>query len=430
MRCSPVTTATPVPRGAAGGHANRLQWWREAKFGMFVHWGLYSVLGRGEWALELDAIPSADYERLADRFAPGPDAARRWTALAKRAGMRYVVLTTKHHDGFCLFDSAVTEYCATRRACGRDLVREFVDAARAAGLRVGLYYSLMDWHHPDAAAADRDEAARRRLVEYAHGQLRELLTNYGTIDILWYDSPWPLDSTGWDADRMNEMAVALQPRIVVNDRNGLSGDFSTFEQHIPADTDGRAWETCTTTNQSWGFHAVDDWWKAPKELVHQLVTCARDGGNYLLNIGPRSDGSVPEPAVDALSAVGDWLARNGDSIYGAERCHVRYSTCASFTQKGRTLFVHVRHWPGETLVISGLQCRVSAAHLLACGERVAFEQDGCTVRFCGLPPDAPDSPITTLAVECAEPPQQIVRGGRGVRRGRLSTSAKASVDAP
>jgi alpha-L-fucosidase len=209
---------------------------------------------------------------------------------------------------------------------------------------------------------------------------------------------------------MNNMVFDLQPHIVVNDRNGLPGHFSTFEQRIPANPDGRAWETCMTTNETWGHHAADDWWKTPKDVVHQLVNCARDGGNYLLNVGPRSDGSVPEGAADTLTAVGGWLARNGESIYGAERCAVRRSGFASFTKKGCVLFVHVRHWPGDTFAIAGLQCRVQAARLLASGESIAFEQNGSRVRFHGLPPKAPDAPLTTLAVDCAEEPQQIVRG--------------------
>ena len=390
---------------AVDARAARLRWWHEARFGLFLHWGLYSVLGRGEWAMELEAIPAAEYDALADRFVPAPGAAATWAALARRAGMRYVVLTAKHHDGFCLFDSALTDFSAPRRACGRDLVREYVDAVRHEGLRVGLYYSLMDWHHPDGARAEHDERARRRLVEYTHGQIHELLTSYGEIDILWYDSPWPLDPAGWEAERMNRTAVALQPGLLVNDRNGLPGDFATFEQRIPASPAG-AWETCMTTNETWGYHAFDDWWKTPREIVSHLVSCARDEGNYLLNAGPRGDGSIPAGASEALEAVGGWLSRNGASVYGTTRCAVRHSACATFTQNGRTLFVHVRHWPGNTLVLAGLRCRVAAVRLLATGDEVRFEQDGRRLRLTGLPPRAPDSPVTTLAVVCLDDPRQ------------------------
>ena len=176
--------------------ARRMKWWHEAKFGMFIHWGLYSVLGRHEWVMEQEGIPVAEYEPLAKKFVPKPMPMREWAKLAKRAGMKYMVMTTKHHEGFCLFDTATTAYCAPRSAAGRDLVREYVDAARAEGLRVGFYYSLMDWHHPDGARCAKDEAARRRFVEYVHTHVRELMTNYGKIDILWYDVAWPLDADG------------------------------------------------------------------------------------------------------------------------------------------------------------------------------------------------------------------------------------------
>ena len=184
---------------AAGGDADRearMKWWHEARFGMFIHWGLYSVLGRHEWAMEKEGIPVAEYEQLAKQFKPKPNAAREWATLAKAAGQKYMVMTTKHHEGFCLFDTKLTDYCAPKQAAGRDLVKEYVEAARAEGMRVGFYYSLMDWHHPDGARCATDEAARRRFVDYIHGQIRELLTNYGKIDILWYDVAWPLDAEG------------------------------------------------------------------------------------------------------------------------------------------------------------------------------------------------------------------------------------------
>src|SRR5438128_11493435 len=214
-------TTTPAAAGAERRRVQRLQWWREAKFGMFIHWGLYSVVGRHEWVMENEAIPLREYEQLADRFVPLPNAARAWTALARRAGMKYMVMTTKHHEGFCHFDSKLTDYCAPKRAANRDLVREYVDAARAEGLRVGFYYSLMDWHHPDGARCETDEAARRRFVDYIHGQIHELMTNYGKVDILWYDVSWPLDAKGWESDQMNEMVFQLQPDMLVNNRNRL-----------------------------------------------------------------------------------------------------------------------------------------------------------------------------------------------------------------
>jgi len=405
----------PAPPAEEAERTRRMKWWHEARFGMFIHWGLYSVMGRHEWVMENEAIPVSEYETLARRFQPKPNAARDWARIARRAGMKYMVMTTKHHEGFCLFDTATTTYCAPRSAAARDLVREYVDAARAEGLRVGFYYSLMDWHHPDGARCAKDEAARHRFVEYAHTHVRELMTNYGKIDILWYDVAWPLDAEGWQSQKMNEMVFRLQPDIVVNNRNKLPGDFTTPEQRVEAAAEGRAWETCMTMNSSWGYHAADDDWKTPKQVVRNLITCTRDGGNYLLNIGPRPDGSVPQESVNILATVGRWLERNGAAIYGADRCQPRRSNYAGFTRRGNTLYMHVHFWPGESFAMAGLLVPAKSVRLLASGESVAFQQDKLRIRFTGLPATAPDDPVTTLAIECEGEPKQdqyLVRNQR------------------
>jgi alpha-L-fucosidase len=289
-----------------------------------------------------------------------------------------------------------------------------VDAARGEGLRVGFYYSLMDWHHPDGARCANDEAARRRFVDYIHGQIRELLTNYGKIDVLWYDVNWPLNAAGWESEKMNEMVFQLQPQILVNNRNGLPGDFTTPEQTIRASA-GVAWESCMTMNGSWGYHKADTDWKTPRTIVRNLVTCARDTGNYLLNIGPKPDGSIPEESAATLTAVGRWMARNGDRIYKSEKCQVTSSEFANFTREGNTLFMHVHYWPGETVALGGLASRVKSARLAATGKEVTFEQEPFRVRFTGLPEKAPDDPVTTIAIECDGEPHQdmgAIRTGR------------------
>jgi alpha-L-fucosidase len=367
---------------------------------------LYSVLGRHEWVMENEGIPVADYERLAQQFKPKPNAARDWARLARAAGQRYMVMTSKHHEGFCNFDTKLTEYCAPKQGPGRDLVREFVDAARAEGLRVGFYYSLMDWHHPDGARCASDENARKRFVAYTHGLLRELMTNYGKIDVLWYDVDWPLDAAGWESERMNRMVFELQPDIIANNRNGLPGDFSTPEQEITAEKGGRAWETCMTLNESWGYQRADDDWKSPRHIVHNLINCVRDGGNYLLNIGPRPDGSIPEESVRILSEVGQWLRRNGESIYQSDPCQPRQSTYADFTRKRNTLYMHIYFWPGDYVAVAGLKTQVKSARFLATGQKVDFQQDRFRVRFTGLPGSAPDAPMTTIAIECEGEPIQ------------------------
>ncbi len=403
---APAAAAFGVPLPGDDTRERRMKWWHEARFGMFIHWGLYSVLGRHEWAMEEEGIPVAEYEQLAKRFTPRPNAAREWAKLARLAGQKYMVMTTKHHEGFCHFDTKTTDYCAPRQACGRDLVREFVEAARGEGLRTGFYYSLMDWHHPDGARCATDEAARRRFVDYIHEHVRELMTNYGKIDILWYDVSWPLDTKGWESERMNRMVFQLQPDITVNNRNALPGDFSTPEQEIKFEKSGRAWETCMTMNESWGYQAADDNWKSAKTLVRNLGTCARGGGNYLLNIGPRGDGSVPEESVKLLQQVGNWMERNGTAIYRTDPCHVDSSLFAGFTRRGNTLYIHVHFWPGDTVSIGGLKTKALSARLLAGGKAVQFDQDRFRLRLKGLPQAAPDSPVTVIAVECESEPAQ------------------------
>ncbi|HKR83734.1 MAG TPA: alpha-L-fucosidase [Terriglobales bacterium] len=425
-----LATATPLAFSQAGQpkaerssgppprHEQRIQWWQAAKFGMFIHWGLYSLIGRHEWAMEMEGIPVRQYEVLAKHFNPKPNAARDWARLAKAAGQKYMVMTTKHHEGFCNFDTKLTDYCAPKQAAGRDLVREFVEAARSEGLRVGFYYSLMDWHHPDGARCATDEAARGRFVAYTHGLIRELMTNYGKIDILWYDVDWPLTPEQWDSQRMNDMVFELQPDIIVNNRNGLPGDFSTPEQEIRAADRGRAWETCMTLNDSWGYHKADTNWKSAKTVVDNLITCAHGGGNYLLNIGPKPDGSIPEESSEILQAVGKWTNANGFAIYGTERCDLQWHVYAGFTQHGNTVYAHVNKWPGDTpaeqwltfyqppsvISFAGFRTKVKSVRTLVGDKPLTFAQDDLCLRITGLPASAPDEPATVIVIDCEATP--------------------------
>ncbi len=396
----------PNPNSEESDRIRRMKWWHEARFGMFIHWGLYSLIGRHEWVMEDEGIPVSEYAPLARQFKPKPAPARAWARLAREAGMKYMVMTTKHHEGFCQFATSTTEYCAPKQGPGRDLVREYVDAARGEGLRVGFYYSLMDWHHPDGAICATDPTARKRFVEYIHTHVRELMTNYGKIDLLWYDVAWPLDAAGWESERMNKMVFELQPDILVNNRNRLPGDFSTPEQEITAAQEGRAWESCMTLNDSWGYQRADDDWKSPRRVLQNLIQCSRDDGNYLLNIGPMADGSIPAQSVRILTEVGQWMKRNGTAIYASDLCQPRASDYASFTRKGNTLFMHVYFWPGNYVAIAGLRARVLSAKYLATGGKISFEQDRFRVRFTGLPQEAPDHPLTTIAIECDAEPRQ------------------------
>jgi alpha-L-fucosidase len=414
---NPLTTEHGKLAYQEESRARRLAWWQQARFGMFVHYGLYSVIGQQEWVMESEGIPIPQYEELARHLKPKPGCAREWARLAKRAGQKYMVLTSKHHEGFCLWDTKLTDYNAVKQGPGRDLVREFVEAARAEGLRVGFYYSLMDWHHPDGILCATDEAARRRFVDYSHGLIRELLTNYGKIDILWYDVAQPLTIEQWEADRMNRMVFELQPEIVVNNRNGLDGDFSTPEHKIEAAN--RAWESCETLNQGWGYQRNDDEWKSARHVLEDLATCAQQGGNYLLNVGPELDGTVPEATVRVLETAGRWLATNGESIYGTQGgASISFGNYTNFTRQGNTLYIHVYFWPSRTpaaewlkffrqptvVAVGGVNANVLSAKLLKTGQKVEFTQDEISLRLTGLPDQPPDDPVTVIACECDRPP--------------------------
>jgi alpha-L-fucosidase len=394
----------------AATHEQRIGWWREARFGMFLHFGLYSVPSRGEWLLAVEDIPVAEYERFADSFHPAPGSTREWARAARGAGMKYMVLTTKHHEGFCLFDSKLTDYCATKMGPRRDIIAEYVESARAEGLKVGFYFSLMDWHHPDWMRCMEDEAARRRFVDFVHGQVRELMTNYGKVDILWYDMEFPLDAKGFELDRLNRMVLELQPAIVVNNRGGMVGDFTCMEQNTsPAKGD---WESCMTLNDDWGYAHADNNWKSVRTVVSNLVKCSMYGGNYLLDVGPMPDGRLPDECLKRLHEVGEWMNHYGESIYGTRRSTVLYGSFGQFTQRGNTVYAHVDFWIGTEMVISGVKARLKTARFLDSGKPVHFEQNGNRILLKGLPAEPPHSPGPVIALEFDEGPVQDTQATR------------------
>jgi len=395
----------------------RMRWWREARFGMFIHWGLYSQLGRHEWAMNRERIPVAEYEQLADTWHPAERPAREWARLAVRAGMKYMVMTTKHHEGFCLWNTRQTDYNAMKHGPGRDLVREFVEACREFGLRVGFYYSLMDWHHPDGANCARDEAARRRFLDFTQGCVRELCSNYGKVDILWYDVAWPLQTAElWESVKMNTMVRELQPDIIINNRSLLDEDFGTPEEHVTPEMAGRDWEACMTFNGSWGYmpSAID--WHSVREVISMLRTAAGGQGNLLLNIGPRPDGSVPEEAYQRLIPVGQWISQNGEALYGlVDRADGRMESMPTggWTLKGHTAYYWCHRWPGRELAIGGLQTEVLRASLLATGQPITFEQTENRLVLKDLPESSPDriAGVTVIKLECASEPRQVLGMG-------------------
>ncbi|MCC6442800.1 MAG: alpha-L-fucosidase [Armatimonadetes bacterium] len=400
-----------TPEEVEKDRARRLKWFREARFGMFIHWGLYARLGRHEWVMNRERIPVEEYEKLADTWKPGEWPARTWAKLAKKAGMRYMVMTTKHHEGFCLFDSALTDYNAKKRGPGRDLVAEYVEAARAEGLRVGFYYSMMDWHHPDGARCKHDEQARRRFVGYIHGQVRELCTNYGKLDIMWYDVSWPLDAEGWESAKMNAMVRQLQPDIIINDRSQLPEDFGTPEQHITPASGGRAWEACMTFNESWGYTPIDTNYKSAWNVVGMLRQVAAGGGNLLLNIGPTPEGGVPVECSTALEEVGEWMSQYGPAIYEAtDPMQQEWFITGAFTAKGDTAYFHCNRWPGEEMAIGGLVNKVVSARFMG-GKPIEFKQVKDRLVLMGLPSQAPDPLATVIELKVEDTPRQVLGAG-------------------
>ena len=399
--------------------SRRMEWWHDARFGMFIHWGLYSQLGRHEWVMNRERIPVEEYEKLADSWEVKPRPAREWARLAKMAGMRYMVMTTKHHEGFCLWDTQMTDYNAARRSPGRDLVAEYVDACRANGLKIGFYYSLMDWHHPDGAKCATSSKARRRFVDFTQGCVRELMSKYGQIDILWYDVSWPLGSPeAWESAKMNKMVRKLQPDIIINNRSQLPEDFGTPEEHIRAEEAGRAWEACMTFNGSWGYmpHAPAEDWHSSRQVLQMLRQVTAAGGNLLLNIGPAPDGSVPPEATERLLPVGKWLKKNGEAVYGqVDRAdgNFEWNPLGQWTRKGRTGYFWCSRWPGSEITIGGLRTEVEKIELLHSGQPVDFEQTGRQLKIRGLPPRNPDrlAQICVLKVEFAAEPQQRLGAG-------------------
>jgi alpha-L-fucosidase len=402
----------------AATRPERIRWWQEARFGMFIHWGLYAQLGRHEWVMNRERIPVEEYEKLADTWTPKERPAREWARLAKAAGMKYMVMTTKHHEGFCLWDTAQTDYNAARHGPGRDLVREYVEACREFGLKIGFYHSLMDWHHPDGARCASDEAARRRFLDYLQGCARELCTHYGKIDIFWHDVSWPLPTPeAWESVRMNSMIRELQPHILINNRSKLDEDFGTPEEYVTAAEEGRAWEACMTFNGSWGYMPISPDWRSAREVIGMLRTAAAGQGNLLLNIGPAPDGSVPPEAVERLEAVGQWVAQNGEAMYGAVdragRDRMEWMPTGGWTIKGNTAYFWCTRWPGETLVIGGLRVKVDRASILATGQKLALEQSENRLILSGLPEENPDpiAGVTVIKLECDGPPRQVLGAG-------------------
>ena len=403
-----------------GNYNQRMSWFNEARFGMFIHWGIYSIPARGEWVMLLERIPKTEYAKLSEKFNPAKFNPDTWAKLAKEAGMKYMVLTTRHHDGFCLFDSKVSDFTSVKTAAKRDFVAEYVKACRKAGLRVGFYYSLLDWRFPGYFNRQKYPKSFEAMVNQVHGQVKELMTNYGKIDYLFYDGEWipgvetkrTLIAQGesseiaelWRSKELNAMVRQLQPDIIINNRSGLPEDIETPEQYVIPSKEGRSWESCMTIGDScgWGYIKNNPNLKTVPQLIQYLVTATSGGGNYLLNIGPKPDGTVEPELVSRLKEIGKWMRVNGESIYGSERIPPGFGAgiLGIATAKGNIAYFHIFRWPGEVTTIPGIKNNVLSARILATGKKIKFEKkDNGLLILKGLSKNPPDKYDTVIKVE-------------------------------
>ena len=427
-------------------YEKRTAWFKEARFGMFIHFGLYAIPARGEWVRSTEEMSKEEYMKYFYEFNPVNYDPKAWAKAAKEAGMQYVVMTAKHHDGFCLFDSQYTDFKSTNTPIGRDLVKEFVEAVRGEGLKVGLYFTLLDWYHEDYPHyGDRIHPMRNnenekndhrdfnRYLDYMHKQIREICTNYGKLDLLWFDFSYD-DMRGekWRATELIDMVRTLQPGVIIDNRLEVSGegygslasgnptpyhgDFVTPEQMIPPegiqDVNGRdlLWEACVTMNGNWGYHATDRFWKPAPMLIKKLVECVSKGGNLILNVGPNANGEIPKESLERLAAIGAWMKENGASIYGCGKAGIPKPDMGRITRNGNKLYYHLFENTIGPMPLPGIRKEeVDHIRYLASGAEVPIStswvhSDYPDIVFANLGPDPvlPDEVDTVLEVTLKE----------------------------
>lgn len=391
--------------------AGDTQWFVDARFGMFIHWGLYALPARHEWVKNHERIHDADYQKYFDHFNPDLFDPRAWAKAARAAGMKYFVITSKHHEGFCLWDSQYTDYKATNTPYGKDLLSQVVDAFRAEGLKVGFYYSLLDWHHPDFPIdglhplRDYPDVAQlnqnrdvRKYAAYMRDQITELLTRFAPVDILWLDFSYPNHEykgmrgkgrADWESEALYALVRRLAPRIIMNNRldyNDVPPDIHTPEQFQPTEwvkVDGKpvVWEACQTFSGSWGYHRDEATWKSPEQLIRMLINTVACGGNLLMNVGPTARGAFDQRAMSALQVYADWMSLHARSIYGCTQSDFTPPPDVRYTQNGNRLYVHIYAWPFKQLTLPGLAGKVAYAQLLNDASEVFFRQPGQAAAF-------------------------------------------------
>jgi len=409
LAATAVTAMSQSLKETPAEKAKRMQWFREARFGMFIHWGLYAIpagewngrTNHGEWILETAQIPLEQYTPFQKQFNPVKFDADRWVLAAKNAGMKYIVITSKHHEGFALFDSALTDWDIMGTPFKRDIMAELADACRRHGLKICWYHSIMDWHHPDYLPRrswekrPADEANFRRFVDYLRGQVTELLTKYGDIGIMWFDGEWESTWNHEDGQALYDLCRKLQPNVIVNNRvdigrsgmagftegDGFAGDYGTPEQEIPeTGIPGVDWETCMTMNNTWGYSKHDRNWKSAPQMVRMLCDIASKGGNYLLNIGPTAEGEFPPESIERLTLIGEWMSQYGDSIYGTSASPIKAPSWGRITVKpksGKTsVYLHVFDWPTDgKLILRGLGNKIESAQRMGSAGLLSFESE-------------------------------------------------------
>ncbi len=411
---------------------SRTDWWSEARFGMFIHWGLYSIpagewdgeTNHAEWIRTTARIPLEVYDTLVNHFNPVSFNAREWVTMAKDAGMKYIVITSKHHDGFCLFDSEYTDFDVMSTPFRRDILGELAEACSEQGIVLCFYHSIMDWHHPDYLPRREWETTRtaevadmERYIAYMKNQLRELTSRYGSIGVLWFDGEW---EDTWTHERgvdLYDYVGSLQPGIIINNRvdkgragmQGMTtseefrGDFGTPEQEVPATgLPGVLWESCITLNNNWGYNKADTNWKSTDSVIRMLADVASKGGNLLLNIGPKSDGTFPDQSIAVLSGTGEWMSVNSESIYGTSASpfsSLEWGRCTMKNDGRNTLlYLHVFDWPENGILkVPDLKNKVRKAYFLSDKGKLSISRDNGEIKI-KVPDDGPDSPDTVIVL--------------------------------